>query len=212
HFHSEAHERAYLDLKPDFTARKVAHGRLDLDSTFAPHRQRFPDLESFYQFMAYVVFRETRRYRVGRLTSLLAQPLAVFGIDDWKNYLPAEVVHKPVAYFKETPSVYRSSAVTLSLATFQQETALNQRLFDVPLCNGFVLSDWQDSLAEHFEPEEEIITFRSDEELKDKVHYFLGHPSAREQVSRKARERVLAEHLMEHRVANMLERVTEVLA
>lgn len=212
HFHDKSHERAYLDWKPDFPAQKEAHGRLDLDRTFAPYRQRFLDLESFYHFMAYVVFRETRRYRVGRLTSLLDQPLAVFGIDDWKNYLPPEVVHKPVAYFKETPSVYRSSAVTLSLATFQQETALNQRLFDVPLCNGFVLSDWQESLVEHFEPEQEVITFHSDEELKDKVRYYLSHPSAREQVSRKARDRVLAEHLMEHRVARMLERITEVLA
>lgn len=212
HFHEEGHERLYLDWEPDFTAERLARKQVELDPVFAPFRQRFPDVQSFYRFMAYVVFRETRRYRVERLRSILELPLAVFGIDDWHNYLPQEVVHSPVAYFIETPNVYRNSAVNLSLATFQQEAALNQRLFDVPLCNGFVLSDWQEILADHFEPEREVITFRSDEELKDKVRYYLDHAEAREQITRRAQERILAEHLMEHRVVTMLRLTREALA
>ena len=212
HFHTDEYEALYHEWQPDFSAAKEEQGHVDLDAVFAPYRERFPSLEAYYNFIAYVVFRETRRYRVGRLTCLLDEPLVVFGIDDWKNYLPEEVVRSPVIYARETPNVYRNSAINLSLATFQQETALNQRLFDVPLCNGFVLTDWQESLADHFELDEEVVYFRDDDELKDKVRYFLKHPAARERVIQKARERVWREHLMEHRVDTMLETVKKVWA
>ena len=212
HFHHETYETLYSEWQPDFSLMKQEAGHIDLDAVFAPYRERFSTLDAFYYFIAYVVFQETRRYRVGRLTTLLDEPLVVYGIDDWKNYLPEEIVRSPVAYALETPNVYRNSAVNLSLATFQQETALNQRLFDVPMCNGFVLTDWQESLADHFKLDEEVVYFRSDDELKDKVRYFLKHPAARERVTRKARERIWREHLMEHRVNTMLETVKKVCA
>jgi len=212
HFHTDEYEALYNEWQPDFTAAKKKNGQVDLDTVFAPYRERFLTLDAFYNYIAYVVFRETRRYRVGRLTTLLDEPLVVYGIDDWKNYLPEEIVRSPVAYALETPNVYRNSAVNLSLATFQQETALNQRLFDVPMCNGFVLTDWQESLADHFKLDEEVVYFRNDDELKDKVRYFLKHPAARDRVTQKARERIWREHLMEHRVNTMLETVKRVWA
>ncbi|UCH61692.1 MAG: glycosyltransferase [Fidelibacterota bacterium] len=205
HFHHDVYETLYSEWQPDFSTMKMEIGHIDLDTVFAPYRERFTTLDAFYNFIAYVVFRETRRYRVGRLTTLLDEPLVVYGIDDWKNYLPEEVVRSPVAYALETPNVYLNSAVNLSLTTFQQETALNQRLFDVPMCNGFVLTDWQESLADHFELDEEVVYFHNDEELKDKVRYFLEHPAARDRVIQKARERIWREHLMEHRVTTMLD-------
>ena len=211
-FHSANHDRLYRQWRPDFATEKAARGSLDLEATFGPYRHQFPDQKAYYRFMAYVVFQETRRYRAGRLKGLLEEPLTVFGTDDWLDFLPEDVVHKPVAYHLETPNVYRNSAVNLSLTTFQQEAALNQRLFDVPLCNGFVLSDWQESLAEHFEPGKELIVFHDDDELRDQVRYYLGHPEAREQIVRKARDRILREHLMEHRVTTMLDLAAGIFA
>jgi len=212
HFHTDRYEALYNEWRPDFSAQQEREGRVDLEVMFEPYRERFRHLGSYYNFIAYVVFRETRRYRVGRLTSLLDEPLVVFGIDDWKNYLPENVVQPPVVYALETPNVYRNSGITLSLTTFQQETALNQRLFDVPLCNGFVLTDWKESLPDHFELDEEVIYFRNDDELKEKVRYYLEHTAARDRVVEKARERILREHLMEHRVTTMLETLRKALA
>ncbi|MFB0516299.1 MAG: glycosyltransferase [Candidatus Neomarinimicrobiota bacterium] len=212
HFHTDEYEALYQEWQPDFTAIMEKEGRVDLDATFAPYKERFQVLEAYYHFIAYVVFRETRRYRLGRLKCLLDEPLVVFGREDWKNYLPEEVVWPPVKYTVETPNVYRNSGINLSLTTFQQETALNQRLFDIPLCNGFVLTDWKEALAEHFELDQEVIYFRNDDELKEKVRYYLQHPDARDAVIEKARERILREHLMEHRVTKMLETIKKTLA
>jgi spore maturation protein CgeB len=211
HFSADEFEALYLEWKPDFTAIMQREGRISVDELFAPYQKNFSIREAYYHFMAYVVFRETRNYRVGRLSHLVNEQLVVFGREDWSNYLPGDVIQPPVQYSLETPNVYRNSCINLSLTTFQQETALNQRLFDVPLCNGFVLTDWRESLADHFELDEEVVYFKNDDELLDKVRYYLKNPSAREPIIRKARERILREHLMEHRVKTMLETVKDVL-
>ena len=111
----------------------------------------------------------------------------------------------------ETPNVYRNSAINLGLLTFQHETALNQRLYDVPICNGFLLTDWQEALADHFEPESEVIYFQDDDDLREKIDYYLQHPHAREEVIQRAQGRIFSEHLMEHRVASFLMHIEDVL-
>jgi spore maturation protein CgeB len=211
HFAADEYEAMYLEWKPDFTAILQRQGRISVDELFAPYQERFPNLESYYRFMAYVVFKQTRDYRVGRLSNLANEQLVVFGREDWSNYLPEQVIQPPVQYSLETPNVYRNSCINLSLTTFQQETALNQRLFDVPLCNGFVLTDWRESLADHFDLDKEVVYFENDEDLLDKVRYYLKNPSAREPIIQKAQDRVLREHLMEHRVKTILETVKDVL-
>ena len=68
-----------------------------------------------------------------------------------------------------------------------------------------MLTDWQESLADHFELDDEVICFHDDHELKDKVKYYLRHPTERQRIVERARERILKEHLMEHRVTEMLD-------
>jgi spore maturation protein CgeB len=211
-FHTPEFERIYRSWQPDFGAEKQKSGRIDLNSQFTAHRDRFPSVEDFYRFMAYVIACETRRYRVDRLSGLVDESLIIFGPDEWKDYLPEQVVRPPVDYQTETPLIYRNSAVNLSLTTMQQETALNQRYYDVPLCGGFLLGEWQESLAEHFSLEEEAVYFRNDEELQDKVRYYLKHPAERQRIIKRARERVLHEHLIEHRVTTMLELIRKICA
>lgn len=211
HFYADEYEAIYTEWQPDFTAIMQRKERISLDELFAPYQERFPNLESYYHFMAYVVFRETREYRVGRLSNLANGQLVVFGREDWSNYLPGLVIQPPVQYSLETPNVYRNSCINLSLTTFQQETALNQRLFDVPLCNGFVLTDWKESLADHFQLDTEVIYFENDADLIEKVRYYLRKQAARDSIIQKARERILREHLMEHRVTAILETIRNVI-
>ena len=209
-YHEPEFERLYAEWQPDFSARKQAAGRIDLVSLFAPFRDRFAARETLHRFMGYVAARETLRHRRDQLASLAEEPLVVFGPHEWRDHLPEKLLRPPVGYKAETPWVYRSSAINLSLTTMQHETALNQRYYDVPMCGGFLLGEWQDALPEQFEPDREVISFRNQEELLDKARYYREHPEDRERIVGRARERVLKEHLMEHRVATMLAKVREV--
>ena len=204
-YHHPDFEQIYLEWGPDFAGYKQNQGRVELNRLFTPLRDKFSTPETFYRFIAYVIARETFHYRRDRLLCMQNDPVVIYGPEEWKKHLGEMDVRGPVAYFSETPHVYRNSAVNLSLTTFQQETALNQRYFDVPLCGGFLLGEWQESLSLHFDIDREIVHFRTDEELKDKALYYLRHPEKRAAVASKARERVLKEHLMKHRVMTMLE-------
>ncbi len=205
-------EKLYDAWQPDFSTRKQSQGRIDLRALFAPYRDQFSTPEELFHFMAYVIARETRRYRVDRMARLQSEPLVIFGPPQWKEHLAEPDIRPPVDYRTETPLVYNCSAVNLSLTTLQQETALNQRYYDVPACGGFLLGEWQESLAEHFDPQKEAVTFRTDEELRDKVRYVLAHPEERQRIVMKAKERIMKEHLVEHRVSTMLECVRKVCA
>jgi spore maturation protein CgeB len=203
-------EQVYLGWNPDFASLKQHQGRIELDKIFAPFHDQFSTPQMFYRFIAYVIARETFLYRKDRLICLQNDPVVIYGPEEWKEHLGAMDVHGPVGYFDETPLVYRNSAVNLSLTTLQQETALNQRYFDVPLCGGFLLGEWQESLSLHFDIDQEIVHFRNDEELREKALYYLRHSEKRAAVASKARERVLKEHLMKHRVTTMLESIRTV--
>ena len=209
-YHSTEFERIYQAWNPDFSSLKQRRGRIDLDAEFAQFKEQFTDIEKFRLFTAYVTAREIRRHRAERLSSLTDEPLVVFGSEDWNNYLPAHLVRPPVDYNTDRAHVYSNSAVNLSFTALQQETALNQRYYDVPISGGFLVGEWQESLADHFALEREVVYFRDNDELLDKTRYYLNHPAEREKIVKQARQRVLHEHLMEHRVSTMLNAIRQV--
>ncbi|MFC1481107.1 glycosyltransferase [Candidatus Neomarinimicrobiota bacterium] len=209
-YHTPEFEKTYHAWNPDFSSLKQQQGRINLDAEFAQFRDTFTDIEDFRLFTAYVTASEIRRHRAGRLSCLTDQPLVVFGSEDWSDYLPHHLLRPPVDYKYDRSHVYRNSAVNLSFTALQQETALNQRYFDVPMSGGFLVGEWQEALTDHFALDTEAVYFRDDHELRDKTRYYLNHPSEREKIIRRARERVLSEHLMEHRVQAMLSCIKQI--
>lgn len=84
-------------------------------------------------------------------------------------------------------------------------TGLGWRHFDVPACGSFLLSEWVQELPEAFEIGQEVETFETPEELREKSRYFLSHEGERQAMVRRAQERVLREHTYAHRVRQWLE-------
>jgi spore maturation protein CgeB len=83
---------------------------------------------------------------------------------------------------------------------------LNQRVFDVPAAGGFLLTDFKESLLDLFK-EGEVACFHDPEEARAKLQYFQTRPEERRAVAAKARERVLAQHTVAHRVQTVLEKL-----
>ncbi|HET6437338.1 MAG TPA: TylF/MycF/NovP-related O-methyltransferase [Anaeromyxobacter sp.] len=82
------------------------------------------------------------------------------------------------------------------------ETA-NMRIFEVTGSGVFLLAQHHDNLAEYFEPGVEIETFRDEQELLDKIRYYLDHPVEREAIARRGQERCLREHSMDRRAEQL---------
>ncbi|MFP4167591.1 MAG: glycosyltransferase [Desulfonatronovibrionaceae bacterium] len=83
---------------------------------------------------------------------------------------------------------------------------VNPRTFELASCGAFQLTDERSLLPELFS-REEVVTFTTINDLKDKIDYFLTRPQERLIFAERARKRVLAEHTYEHRMARLLDRM-----
>jgi len=159
-------------------------------------------------FRAYVLHSATTHYRTTLLERLLPLPFTFFGDPEgWSKVFGKGIDARPdVNYFLETPSVYASSSINFNATSFQMPKTVNQRVFDVPLCGGFLLTDRQEDLLELF-ADDEVALYECSEDVADKARYYLANPAIRTSIAARARKRVLNEHTYKHRMGAMLEQV-----
>lgn len=82
---------------------------------------------------------------------------------------------------------------------------INPRTFELAAAGAFQLVDERSLLSECFIPNEEIITFSSVQELRQKIAYYLEHPEERDVIAKRMRARALKDHTYQRRVEQMLE-------
>ena len=88
--------------------------------------------------------------------------------------------------------------------------AVNQRVFDVPVCGGFLLTDHRRQMEDLFEPGREIVCYREPGEIQDLVRHYLARDDARRAVTEAARKRILAEHTYDLRLASLVRTMREI--
>lgn len=91
----------------------------------------------------------------------------------------------------EVVKQYVASKIVLNINSWFTRRAfgINQRIFDVPACGAFLLTDYVEEIEKFFKPGVEIETYASIEELVDKIHFYLKHDGMREKIARKGYER-----------------------
>lgn len=118
---------------------------------------------------------------------------------------------------EESVKIYNASRINLNLHSSLKTDRLvshgdfvNPRTFELAGMGAFQLVDRRRLLPELF-AEDELACFDSEAELYEKIDYFLAHPEERAQYSRRARERVLAEHTYVQRMQQLLDYVAGAL-
>ncbi len=87
--------------------------------------------------------------------------------------------------------------------------ASNMRLYEATGVGTCLLTDWKPNLSELFEPDQEIVTYRSAPEAVEKVQYLLTHDDERRAIAAAGQRRTLAQHTTAHRVARLHELIVE---
>lgn len=90
-------------------------------------------------------------------------------------------------------------------------SASNMRLFETTGVGACLLTDWKENLTELFEPDVEVLTYKSAEECVEKVNYILENEAERRQIAEAGQRRTLREHTFENRVARIDEIIRQVL-
>jgi spore maturation protein CgeB len=191
--------RRSLSSKQPFDAKVAGLSKSDREHVTRLDPKERIDLE------AAVLWKATQLYRLSCIRQVAAFDLRVHGDPGWKRLLENPRAHfPPLDYYSELPSFYRACAVNLNATNLQMGEAVNQRVFDVPVSGGFLLTDYQESLCELFEIGKEVVVFEAPEEVQDLVSYYLRKPELREDVARRARKSILDRHTYRHRLDQVL--------
>ena len=76
---------------------------------------------------------------------------------------------------------------------------LHLREFEAPMSGALYCTGYMDELAEMFEPDKELLVYSNQDELLEKVRYYLTHPAEAEKVRRAGRARALEDHTYHRR-------------
>jgi spore maturation protein CgeB len=154
----------------------------------------------------YLTWEATRLYRLARVRGLTPFSPLIAGDAGWRTLLPKGSfrLHPPLDYYRDLPGFYGASTVNFNATSLQMKGAVNQRVFDVPACGGFLVTDWREQMGELFEEGTETVSYRDPQEIAGLVGHYLDNPGERERIALAARQRVLGQHDYTHRMKDML--------
>jgi spore maturation protein CgeB len=164
----------------------------------------FSDARNITWLSSYIIHTASMLQRKRLVGACMPHGIETFGDPrGWKDLLGDRIpTHPDIDYHTGLSAIYSSIAITINITSCQMQSAVNQRVFDIPLCNGFVLNDHQADLFELFAADE-IAVYSSTEELIEKIAFYRAHPAERERVTVKAAAAVLANHTYSHRLTTL---------
>lgn len=108
----------------------------------------------------------------------------------------------------EMPKAFHLSKINLNITARPIQSGLPLRIFDILGCGGFVMTNYQEEINEHFEIGVDLETYTSIEELLDKCAYYLSHEEERKQIAYNGYQKAKKNHTYQTRIIEMLKIVT----
>jgi len=130
---------------------------------------------------------------------------------DWGSHRrrhPNMILEKRALYGDDYAKAIAAFDINLSFLRKMNRDLQTQRSVEVPACGAFMLAERTDEHRDLFEEGKEAEFFSSNEELLEKVRYYLAHPQQRKRIAAAARERCLKSGYSYHdRIKRMLEEI-----
>ena len=170
------------------------------------------------------VLKNTLKQRLKNLLSDLIDKLSIYiekykldnntlfkqYIREYVNYLQAKLSKpvsqilipflKPAVFGLEMFQTLANSKIALNIhADSSPLFASNMRLFETTGVGTCLLTDWKTNIHELFEPDYEVVTYRSVEECIEKIAWLLDHPQESETIAKAGQLRTLKDHTFAQR-------------
>ncbi len=157
-------------------------------------------------FAALAQWKAASLRRVRMVAKLMPFEPLIVGDAPWDALLGGAGTFRRVPeldYATDLPRFYPLAEVNFNCTSPQMSMALNQRVFDIPACGGFVLTERRPELEELFDIDTEAVCYDGEDGITDAVSRCLGAPAKRQAVVVAARRRILAQHTYEHRLRSL---------
>lgn len=115
-------------------------------------------------------------------------------------------------FLEEYAKVAKLSKIFLAFDSMPHiRKSMSARMYTAVGCGAFYMCQHVEGIEEVLVPDEEIVTFRSDDEMIDKIRFYLKSEAARKKISEAGMRRVLNEHTYEVRILQMMTLIAAVL-
>lgn len=110
----------------------------------------------------------------------------------------------PIDYYGTMPYVFQYSNINLNISLKSIHTGIPLRCMDIMGSGGFLLTNFQSDLLEHFVPDEDFVFYENEDDFCNKISYYLSHESNRKQIIANCLGKMSENHTFVHRVQTIL--------
>ena len=104
----------------------------------------------------------------------------------------------------EMPLIFHNSKINLNITSKSIREGLPLRIFDVLGCGGFLITNYQSELDAIFTAGEDLEVYTGDDDLLQKIDYYLCHPNDRKEIAQNGYNKVKQYHNYPERILSML--------
>lgn len=104
-------------------------------------------------------------------------------------YAPKEPAGLPVnykgyaGYIYQMPKIFYTSKINLNITLRSILSGIPLRVIDILGSHGFLLTNYQMKFTQYFKNGEDIVWYESNEDMMDKISFYLSHDSERERIA-----------------------------
>lgn len=141
-------------------------------------------------------------YRADILSYLADFDLKIWGDDNWPyrfRYLPdlSKCFKGTRLPYDDLRKLYGLTKINLNLPAPQVLTSFQPRVFEIAACKGFQIVDHRPLIRKIF-TEDEVVTFDSIDELRDKITYYVTHETERNVIAERLYKKVVENYTWSH--------------
>ncbi len=164
-------------------------------------------VEEKLDFEKIITWESTRQYRLSCVEQTLSFEPSIIGDKNWHNNIKNKGKFRYLGSvpYADIADFYTHSVINFNTTSMQMKNAVNQRVFDVPVSNAFIITDWRKQMDNLLESGKEIISYKEKEEVPELIKYYLKNENARNKIIEAGRKRILAEHTWEKRLLKVIE-------
>ena len=156
-----------------------------------------------YTLACEVTNREQRK-----VISVLAQDCDVALYDyDLFNVVNGVRQEGKIDYITRVPLISRNSKINLNVSFKMIKSGIPLSVLDIMACGGFVLTNYQEEIAEYLAPGNACAMYESIEDMREKALFYLTHEDERIQIAARGRELVEQQFTFESRIKEMFGKI-----
>jgi len=133
-------------------------------------------------------------------TKLVSQmkKIETFGVG-WSNVLSND----------EYVDIFNKSKININFSRNEGVLQIKGRDFEIPMCGGFLITEYNPELEKYFKIGKEIETYRDNKELLDKIIFYSNNDKKREKIARAGYRRTQENHTYKQRFLEIFNKLEE---